>query len=309
MSMKRYRRIAVALNLSDQDTTTLKYASLFVRIAAPDSLDVIHIVSQRGMPAGVLHEDPELPDQALAAAVATLDAHTLRDLDTDESLTVRKHVLHGLPIYDLLRFARKKEPDLIIAGRDPDARHSGTLPERLARKAPCSVLVVPRGVPARVGNILVPVDFSSNAASALETAIAIGTRVGVEEILCLHAYRLPQGYSKLGKSEEEFGRILKANAKLEFDKFCAKIDSQGIDLRCEYIMEDYTSRAVFNAVENRDINLVVVGARGRSTGASFLLGSTTARLINSTRVPVLAVKAKGSNLSLLDALLAAVGRE
>ena len=46
-----------------------------------------------------------------------------------------------------------------------------------------------------------------------------------------------------------------------------------------------------------------MGARGRRAGAAVLLGSVTEHLINTTTVPLLAVKKKGSGMSILDALL------
>jgi nucleotide-binding universal stress UspA family protein len=53
--------------------------------------------------------------------------------------------------------------------------------------------------------------------------------------------------------------------------------------------------------EEQQVDLVAVGARGR-TAAALLLGSITERLIRSTEIPLIAVKKKGTGLSLLAAL-------
>jgi len=47
---------------------------------------------------------------------------------------------------------------------------------------------------------------------------------------------------------------------------------------------------------------VVVGARGRTAAVALVLGSVTERLIASTEIPLIAVKKKGTGLSLLDVL-------
>ncbi|MBN2439428.1 MAG: universal stress protein, partial [Deltaproteobacteria bacterium] len=46
-----------------------------------------------------------------------------------------------------------------------------------------------------------------------------------------------------------------------------------------------------------------IGARGRKAGAGVLLGSVTEHLIETTTVPLMAVKKKGTGMSILDALL------
>jgi nucleotide-binding universal stress UspA family protein len=53
--------------------------------------------------------------------------------------------------------------------------------------------------------------------------------------------------------------------------------------------------------EEQQVDLMAVGARGR-TAAALLLGSITERLIRSTEIPLIAVKKKGTGLSLLAAL-------
>lgn len=50
--------------------------------------------------------------------------------------------------------------------------------------------------------------------------------------------------------------------------------------------------------------MIVIGAKGRSLAASVLLGSVNEKLIETTHVPILAVKKKGSGMGFLEALLA-----
>jgi nucleotide-binding universal stress UspA family protein len=49
-----------------------------------------------------------------------------------------------------------------------------------------------------------------------------------------------------------------------------------------------------------DIDLVIVGARGRTAGISIFLGSVTDSLIKESKVPVLAIKQKGTGLKILE---------
>ena len=56
-------------------------------------------------------------------------------------------------------------------------------------------------------------------------------------------------------------------------------------------------------VYEQGIDLVVIGARGRSNDAAALLGGVTEQVIRSARSPLMVVKKKGEGLRLLDALL------
>jgi len=305
--LERCGKILVALGLSDSDRTTLRYVNALARLIAPDALDLVHVVDTRTVMWDLHGERHCFPQDVVSDARALLHAQVRRGLEPVESATVKTRLLEGAPLYEILRLARVEEPDLVITGRNPDKRRSGTLPERLARKAPCSVLVVPDGVTPRFDEILVPVDFSANAAAALSTAVALGQLAGVEAIRCLHSYWIPRGYAKNERSEAELGKILRETAEQQWQDFVRPLARRGIDITCQFRLEKYASKAIREEVEHEGIDLVVVGARGRAVGTSILLGGTTERLVTTTRVPVLTVKEKGSNVSLLDALLKALG--
>jgi len=55
--------------------------------------------------------------------------------------------------------------------------------------------------------------------------------------------------------------------------------------------------------EERQADLLVIGARGRSAAAAVLPGSLTERLIQSTAILLLVVQKKGAGLSVLKTLL------
>ncbi|MHC4780921.1 MAG: universal stress protein, partial [Planctomycetota bacterium] len=75
-----------------------------------------------------------------------------------------------------------------------------------------------------------------------------------------------------------------------------------INSRVTFTQDNDVSSAVINAVKDHDINLIIIGARGRTAVASLVLGSVTEKLIRNSYMPVLAVKKKGENLGLLQAM-------
>ena len=83
-----------------------------------------------------------------------------------------------------------------------------------------------------------------------------------------------------------------------------KIDLRGISVAPKFRLNEKEYRGIWEEIlEERETNLLVMGARGRKAGAGVLLGSVTERLVHTTTAPLLAVKEKGSNLGILDAIL------
>lgn len=212
-------------------------------------------------------------------------------------------VIEGSPLVELLRRSRDEDIDLILVGGKSKREDSGTLPEKLVRKAPCSVLILPQGREAKITKVLVPVDFSENSAEAMEVAIAFASASGVPSIDCLHVYRVPTGYHKTGKSYEAFAEIMKGHAENYFRTFVSAFDLKGVVINPIFESANNPAKAIKKVVQDRGADLLVMGALGRSAAAAVLLGSVTERTIRTTDVPLIAVKKKGTGMSLLDVLL------
>ncbi len=301
--MYRYNRLIVGLSGSETDRSTLRWAAHVAEMAGSAEAHFVHVTPQLDYPIEALTESfggvaltehmREPVEEYVRDEAARAFGHlpeVERDVTTEE----------GSPLPELLRLARDREADLVIVGR---RRHeAGTLPEKLARKAPCSVLVVPAEAPLRLRRILVAVDFSEYAALAVDVAAAFGEAAGVEEVIAHHAYCVPVGYYKTGKGYDAFARMMEGYAWDRFERFMEDLDTRGLPFRPLFALDDSPPEAIREAAEEQDVDLVVVGARGRSAGAAVLLGSVTERLIARLDVPIVAVKKKGENLSLLDAL-------
>ena len=97
---------------------------------------------------------------------------------------------------------------------------------------------------------------------------------------------------------------MKGHAEKNYQEFIKKIDLKGISAVPKFRLEDKEYRGIWEELlEEREVNLLIMGSRGRKAGAGVLLGSIAEHLIKTTTVPLLAVKKKGTGLGLLDALL------
>ena len=137
-------------------------------------------------------------------------------------------------------------------------------------------------------NILAPLDGSKNSIRGLDVAIHIArqshgtiTALAVKSVPGIYAIH-PLGFLDFN-SMTEVKKIL-SNAKLRAAK-------KGIKLTVKAIAGDpgYDIARFVNNSKNR-IDLVVIGARGRSSTKEFFLGSVSNYVLHKSKKPVLVVK-------------------
>ncbi len=300
--MYRYQRLLVGLAGTDRDATTIKYAALVSRMAKSEKIYFVHVASRLEIPESIRNAYPGLlepiDEQLTEEMRARVGDHFPRRQETSFAF----NVVEGIPVVEILRLARQKEIDLILVGKTEEHQESGMLPEKLARKAPCSVLVVPENANPRISKILVPVDFSEHSADAMDVAIAFSSAGTFPSIVCVHVYRIFQRYVGSEVSYKQFAEKVREDVEDTYQAFIQNIDMRSCSATPLFSLSRHPSRAIAKAVKEQKADLVSIGARGRTAAAALILGSVTERLIASTEIPLIAVKKKGTGLSLLDAL-------
>ncbi|MCZ2808620.1 MAG: universal stress protein [Candidatus Bathyarchaeota archaeon] len=121
--------------------------------------------------------------------------------------------------------------------------------------------------------ILVGIDGSEHAKEALLEAIKAAERFsGFIKIVTVY---------KQGK-EEEATKILEEAQRL--------IKEVKIEHNLSSILGSNPARALINTAKHENFDLIVVGSRGLSSAASFLLGSVSRQIVSKANCDVLVVK-------------------
>ena len=300
--MYRYKRLMVPLGLRDEDETTIRYAAMISRMAKSQKIYFVHVARSFDLPEDLSTEFPDLVEPVDEFAKTKIEKLVTKYFEGYQGSTLGYEIEEGYPLNEILRLSKHKNIDLIIIGKKGGPM-SGTLAEKVARKAPCSTLIIPVGSVPKLTNILVSVDFSENSLDAMDVAIAFASASKGAGVHCLHVYNVPIGYYKTGKTYEEFGEIMKGYAKKHYQEFINRIDCNGISVKPIFRLEKKIPKAIEETIAHYQTNLLVMGARGRQAGAGVLLGSVTEKLIRTTAIPLVAVKKKGAGMSILDALL------
>lgn len=300
---KSYKVALVALDLSEMDDRLIQYAALMAKLLLLEKILFVHVAKDLALPDDLLKEYPDL--------MAPLDESIERDIQTKidrycnvDGLEVQCIIREGNPIDKILKICKIKDVDLIFMGRKRSLYGSGIVSSGIARKCPCSLFLVTEDSKPHLKKVLVPVDFSNHSRLAMKQALEAQTNNGFE-LLAMHVYGVPSGYHKTGKSFSEFAEIMKSHALKDYNKFLESNDFPP-DLPCEYVLTDDGKYAnlVYAFAEKNDIDLIVIGSKGRTPVSSILIGSVAEKLVYiDSHIPILIVKNKGENMGVLDALL------
>jgi nucleotide-binding universal stress UspA family protein len=140
-------RILVPTDFSKFSQNALTYALAFAEKFGAE-LDLLHVVQDLAMflPDVVTAGPPLVPpiDQ-LTQAVRTALERLIQENNLNR-LPVHAEIREGTPFYEIIRFAREKDIDLIVMGTHGRSGLAhvllGSVTEKVVRKAPCPVLTV-----------------------------------------------------------------------------------------------------------------------------------------------------------------------
>jgi nucleotide-binding universal stress UspA family protein len=310
--MQPIKKILVGLKNTSMDVELIEYVSRLVDISEATEVHFIHTV-KINLPKEIRESFPKLEQTALGDRQKTIEAvvnehfHPTREVDTSTQVIASVNKLKG--VVDAIG---KLDIDLTIVGRSTIRSKHSVVIQRLARRAPCQLLIVPEGTINRIDKndilhkFLVPVDFSEYSELALERAIMMGARNNQNndvEIVCQHVYSVPSGYHYTGKTKKEFAEIMKDNAQATFDEWIQKFDTKGVKITpvlSEDINEDKTSD-MKDLAKEIDADCIVIGSKGSTAAVALFMGSTAEKLVkNMVNFTLMVVRKKGDYKGIIE---------
>lgn len=300
------KKMIVCLDQTPIDQTLIQHAAFIAQVHQTKKIYFVNVIKNLSVPKEVLKEFPNLIENMISERQENMEAVVKEHFPAMKGVSLNYIVKEGSLAKKILKLAEEKSADMILIGRKVHLSGTGVASLRLARRASCSLLIVPEGAPAKLKRILVPSDFSEYSKDALEEAIMIGERHGGLEIICQNVFSVPTGYHYTGKTYEEFTQIMKMHAEINYKKFIRKIDVKSntiIPIYTQDVKDDPVQEIVTTA-QDMDADGIIIGAKGRTAATALLVGSMAERLIRSNKsLPLLVTRPKGKNAGILDYIL------
>jgi nucleotide-binding universal stress UspA family protein len=205
----------------------------------------------------------------------------------------------------LVDLARAAQADLLVVGTHQ--RHGlerwtkGSVSRGVLRHAPMSVACVPTSaVPAPAPSIrpcrrvLAAADLTENGGIALPYAYSVVDEGGTVSLVhAVKPFRLPNPLiggmpDVLPSKRENAQRVALGSAHLRAH-IPAEAETRRIQTEVEIIEDDDAARAICQAAESFNADLVCVGAHARPGAAARVMGSVALGVLQHCRRPVLVV--------------------
>jgi nucleotide-binding universal stress UspA family protein len=137
--------------------------------------------------------------------------------------------------------------------------------------------------------VLVAIDGSEHSMNAADYAISVTKAYG-SELIALKV--ITSDVSNFASASSPQMDEMKKGSQEYFDKIRHKADSidKGIQLRTELISSPSVVGGIVDFAEKENIDLIVVGTKGRSGLKKLLLGSVASGIVNYSHCPVMIVK-------------------
>ena len=138
--------------------------------------------------------------------------------------------------------------------------------------------------------ILVPMDFSPCSINALRVAVGMASPEGDLTLLHVIDEEFVNGAVEAGLgTAEDVRQRLKELAETSFTNVLEGLDAGKVDIE-KMIVVGLPFVEILKIARDLDLPMIVMGVRGRSTGAEELLfGSTAEKVLRGARVPVLCI--------------------
>jgi nucleotide-binding universal stress UspA family protein len=301
------KKMIVCLDQSPLDETLITYAGFIATVNQVKKIYFSHVIKNFSLPKELLDEFPTLIDSMLQDRQEAMEKLVKEKFPTIKGLEISFVVKEGNLSKKILKLAEEKSADLILIGRKVALPGTGVASHRLARRASCSLLIVPEHAQPKLTTLLVPSDFSDHSIHALEEAIGMAKKYGKGiEIIFQNVLSIPSSYHLTGKTYEEFAELMKMHAESNFKKFIRKIDTKGITITPIYTKDDDDDpvQEIVAAALEHQAEVIIIGAKGKTGATALHIGSMAERLIQFNKsLPLLVTRPKGKHAGVLDYLL------
>ncbi len=303
--MYNFNKILVGLDQTDMDFELIDAACKMCQMSDSQEVIFVSLIRDFHLPPELLKEFPDILNKAIAERETKLREEVDRYFECMD-VKVRFIVRQGQPTKEIMTLSADEKVDLIILGRKNEKEDGGILLTRVARRAACSLLVIPKGHKMTLNHLHVPSDFSSYSTLAVEKATELARNVDSKpKITIQNVYQVPNGYHYSGKSFNEFAEIMQQYAARDYEQFVADLNLSDLSPEVVYTLDkdDNVIRCIDDQARARQTDMVIIGAKGRSATTAIFIGSKAENLIQmDSEYALLVVRPKGKTAGIREYL-------
>jgi nucleotide-binding universal stress UspA family protein len=297
------RHVLVPLDGSQLAECVLPFAAVVAQ-AFGARVTLLRVLEAHGGPTLSVHVDPL--QWEISRAMAGNDLRRIAGEFGPTRASPSVEIVSGAAAEQIVHFAEQEHVDLIILSTHGEGGLSGWRLSSTVQKvilcAPTSVLIVPAYAWAgrrigdlRLAKILLPLDCSPRAECILPLATALA-RVHNGELILAHVVPEPELPRHMSASAGDLtlAAQLTERNRVEAERYLAELRSQvlaqGTRARVRIVVSSRCDRTLRALADEEHADLLLFCAHGKTGDAGERYGTVAARLVQSSKRPVLIVQ-------------------
>lgn len=280
--------ILVGLDLTEMDKIVIEYISFLTNVLEIDQVYFIHNIKQLDVMdilEEYIKEDSleEIIDKELNQTIKT---HYKSDTPF-ELLVSEDNYTESLITY----ISTKYEINWVMLGLKNEMQGTGGLSQKLVRMLTCSLLLIPENALKSIDKILIPTDFSAPATRTFQVANAVAQSFK-SSIDVLHVFNIPSFFFPYIDNKKAIDKTSE-NSQERYSQFIKKnkVNTENMSFSSIYQGESSVVDIIVDTISKKNINMVILSARGANKITSLFVGSTTQGLIlKNLTVPLFIIK-------------------
>lgn len=220
----------------------------------------------------------------------------------ERGVTAHSEIVFGRSWYEIIRAVLRDQYDLVLVGtREHGPAHRmlfGSTAIKLFRKCPCPVWVTRPDSNPDKQTVLAAHDFSDVGDEVLNAAILMAQVIDAR-LMVLHAAETPLKAS-LVRTEcpqdeiDAYVAKVRSDAEAELQSRLSMTDFRTVQAGTKlHVTTGKPELAIEKAIDEEEVDILVMGTSGRGGVPGFFLGNTAERLLSTLTCSVLAIKPAG----------------
>jgi len=290
-TIKNLNTMLVCLDLTEIDRSLIRYASYLSQALELKKVIFFHAIQAYDLPDKSSKKFPDL-ESDLSTKIkseinSVVSSHFKRNINTDVITRIENEDAANV----IIDFTRKEEVDLALIGQKYGEDRSGHYGHKIAAEALTDLMFIPEDPELSLNKILCAVDLSKVSEKAFRRCLDISRAVDAP-IICHYLYNTHKSYFPATTIRTK--GVMEKKIRKRFRKFLKKFDltPDDVELRLR-VNEEFKSQAekLYDEAEEQKVDLLVVGAKGKTSVVTSLLGNVTERLRRMEKqMPVMIMK-------------------
>jgi nucleotide-binding universal stress UspA family protein len=140
----------------------------------------------------------------------------------------------------------------------------------------------------KTNKVLIPLDFSDISLEAVKHACLI-LKYSAGEIILLHVHKKRDLLDFISPEHEVNDTLITTSISKKLEELAEKIRKENNLTVTTIISSGNAPSEIMNTVEQNNINLIVMGTRGKDSDSNRFIGSNAYRVIIKSKIPVITV--------------------